>query len=63
MHKLSLCSTFKVVVSARIGKFEALDVAVKFEVILACENRNVSKSEIGGHYNLSSSTLFTILKN
>jgi hypothetical protein len=50
-------------VSARIGKFEALDVAVKFEVILACENRNVSKSEIGGHYNLSSSTLFTILKN
>jgi hypothetical protein len=40
-----------------------LDVATKFEIIQACENGNVSKSEIGRLYNFSLSTHFTILKN
>jgi hypothetical protein len=41
---------------------KALDVAMKFEIIQACENYNVCKSKVGRHYNLSLSTLFMILK-
>jgi hypothetical protein len=37
--------------------------SVSIEIIQACESGNVSKSEIGRHYNLSSSTLSIILKN
>jgi transposase-like protein len=44
--------------SANTGKRKALAVATKFEIIQACESGNVSKSEIGRHYNLSSSTLY-----
>jgi hypothetical protein len=43
---------------ASTGKRKALDVAAKFEVIQACENGNVRKSEIGRRYNSSSSTIY-----
>jgi predicted transcriptional regulator len=49
-------------VSASTVKRKALDVATTFEIIQACESGNVSKSKIGRRYNLSSSTLFAILK-
>jgi hypothetical protein len=54
---------FEIMVSASTGKQTELDVATKFEIIQACENGNVSKSEIGRRYNFSLSTHFTILEN
>jgi hypothetical protein len=53
---------FHAMASASTGKRKAL-VAMKFEIIQACESSNVSKSKIGRPYNRSSSTLFMILKN
>jgi hypothetical protein len=48
--------------SASTEKHKVLHVATKFEIIQACENSDVSNSEIGRH-NLNSSTLFTFPKN
>lgn len=45
------------------SKRKALELAKKFEIVQLCERETVSKSEIGRRYGLSSSTLFTILKN
>jgi phosphopantetheine adenylyltransferase len=62
VHKVSLCFTFQVIVLASTRKQKVLDFATKIEIIQACENSNVSKIEIGRHYNLSLSAYFTIVK-
>jgi hypothetical protein len=56
VREISLCATFMALVST--GKRKVLDVAMKCEIIHASENDNVSKSEIGRCYSLSSSTLY-----
>jgi hypothetical protein len=61
--KVSLSSTFQVMPSANTGKQNVLDIAIKFKIIQACENNNVSNSKIGRHCNLHLSKLFAILKN
>ncbi|KAJ8896530.1 hypothetical protein PR048_001874 [Dryococelus australis] len=49
--------------NAGAGKRKAIDVNTKFEIVKACEEGSVSKTEVCRHFGFSSSTLFTILKN
>jgi hypothetical protein len=53
MCKVCLCSTFQVIASVSTGKRKALDAAVEFEIIQACESGKMSSSESGRYYNVT----------